>query len=231
MKATLWVFLALSFVAGFADTATFIHLSGLFSSHVTGNFVLLAASLQKPLGEGEFLKLLALPVFAAAVFAATLVHDWLRGSKAEAGLDRHLAIAAGAFLLCGAGLAFFLGRHGGSGARFTLADATAGMITVAAMGIQNAIHRFAAPLGPPTTVMTGNVTQLAVMASRILAQGKKQAGNAPAPPFSLRGLAWLALAFAAGCALSALLTLTWGLVSLAVPGVLLVSLAFAERTG
>jgi uncharacterized membrane protein YoaK (UPF0700 family) len=46
MKPTLGTFFILSLIAGFADTATFIHLSGLFSSHVTGNFVLLAASLQ-----------------------------------------------------------------------------------------------------------------------------------------------------------------------------------------
>ncbi len=231
MKATLWVFLALSFVAGFADTATFIHLAGLFSSHVTGNFVLLAASLQKNLGEGGFLKLFSLPVFAVGVFAATLIHDRLRGNKAEDGLDRHLAVAAGALLFFAGILALFFGRHGGSGAHFTSADVAAGIITITAMGIQNAIHRFAAPLGPPTTVMTVNVTQLAVMASRRIARGKEQTGKPPAPPFSLASLAWLALAFAAGCALSALLTLTWGLVSLTVPGVLLISMAFAERTG
>jgi len=220
MKPTLGTFFILSLIAGFADTATFIHLSGLFSSHVTGNFVLLAASLQRGAGGGELLKILALPVFVLAVATATFIHDRLQGDAAEVVLDQRLAPAAGALLLLGAGLAFFYGSAGGSGP-IVPADAAAGMITVVAMGVQNAIHRFAAPLGPPTTVMTGNVTQLTVMASRRLIRGPAQ--RAPAPAFSLPGLAWLALAFASGCAVSAVLTLAWGLTSLAVPGLLLIA--------
>jgi uncharacterized membrane protein YoaK (UPF0700 family) len=229
MKPTLGTFFILSLIAGFADTATFIHLSGLFSSHVTGNFVLLAASLQKRVGGEELLKILALPVFVLAVAAATVIHDRLRGDKAEVVLDRRLAPAAGILLLLGAGLAFLHGRPGGAGP-MTLADAAAGLITVVAMGIQNAIHRFAAPLGPPTTVMTGNVTQLTVMASRRLIRGPAKGQKAPAQTFSLPGLAWLAFAFAAGCAISALLTLAWGLASLAVPGLLLITAAFWHRS-
>jgi uncharacterized membrane protein YoaK (UPF0700 family) len=113
----------------------------------------------------------------------------------------------------------------------TLADAAAGMITVVAMGVQNAVHRFAAPLGPPTTVMTGNVTQLTVLASRRLTRGLTAAEMASAPAFSLPGLAWLALAFASGCAISAVLTLAWGLASLAVPGLLLIAASLWHRSG
>jgi uncharacterized membrane protein YoaK (UPF0700 family) len=231
MKPTLGTFFILSLIAGFADTATFIHLSGLFSSHVTGNFVLLAASLQKTVGAEELLKILALPVFVFAVAAATFLHDRLRRGETETVLDRRLLPAAGALLLLSASLAFFFGHSGGSAA-MSLADAAAGMITVIAMGVQNAIHRFAAPLGPPTTVMTGNVTQLTVMASRRLARRGTPPEKAPAAPaFSLKGLAWLAFAFAAGCAISALLTLAWGLASLAVPGLLLIAASFWHRSG
>jgi uncharacterized membrane protein YoaK (UPF0700 family) len=231
MKPTLGTFFILSLIAGFADTATFIHLSGLFSSHVTGNFVLLAASLQKNVGGQELLKILALPVFVLAVASATLIHDRLRGDAAETVLDRRLAPAAGALLLLSAGLAFFFGHSSGSGA-MTWADAAAGMMTVVAMGVQNAIHRFAAPLGPPTTVMTGNVTQLTVMASRRLARGLVRAEKAPAASaFSLQGLVWLSFAFAAGCAISAVLTLAWGLTSLAVPGLLLIAASLWHRSG
>jgi uncharacterized membrane protein YoaK (UPF0700 family) len=230
MKPTLGTFFILSLIAGFADTATFIHLSGLFSSHVTGNFVLLAASLQKNVGEEEFLKILALPVFVLAIAIATLIHDRLRPDGTEAVLDRRLAPAAGVLLLLGASLAFLYGRSGGAGP-MTLADAAAGMIAVVAMGVQNAIHRFTAPLGPPTTVMTGNVTQLTVLASRRLMRGPAKGEKAPALTFSLPGLAWLAVAFAAGCAISAVLTLAWGLASLAVPGLLLIAAALWHRSG
>jgi uncharacterized membrane protein YoaK (UPF0700 family) len=35
----------LSFTAGFVDTASFLGLEGLFTAHVTGNFVTLSATL------------------------------------------------------------------------------------------------------------------------------------------------------------------------------------------
>src|SRR5580698_8317888 len=61
--------LVLSFNAGFVDTAGFLALQGLFTAHVTGNFVTLGASLV--LGtSGTVAKLLALPVFCIVVIAA-----------------------------------------------------------------------------------------------------------------------------------------------------------------
>lgn len=61
--------LILSFNAGFVDTAGFLALQGLFTAHVTGNFVTLGASLA--LGtSGALAKLLALPVFCLVVIAA-----------------------------------------------------------------------------------------------------------------------------------------------------------------
>ncbi len=228
MKVTLQVLFALGFVAGFADTATFIHLSGLFSSHVTGNFVMLAASITKGANDGELLKILAVPVFVLTVFGATLVHDRHQADKPETALDRRLAPAAGILLLVAAAIAFAYGRRVTS-TDFTTGDALAGIVAVVAMGIQNAMHRFAAPLGPTTTVMTGNLTQLTVMASRSLLRGAPPAEKAPAQPFSLSGMAGLALAFGAGCAVSAFLTLAFGLISLAVPGLLLIATSFWDR--
>src|SRR6201999_2741543 len=61
--------LLLSLNAGFVDTAGFLALQGLFTAHVTGNFVTLGASLV--LGtSGAIAKLLALPVFCVVVVAA-----------------------------------------------------------------------------------------------------------------------------------------------------------------
>jgi len=55
-----------SFLAGFVDTAGFLALQGLFTAHVTGNFVTIGASLIH--GTSEVLaKLLALPVFCLVI--------------------------------------------------------------------------------------------------------------------------------------------------------------------
>jgi uncharacterized membrane protein YoaK (UPF0700 family) len=64
--------LLLSLNAGYVDTAGFLALQGLFTAHVTGNFVTLGAALA--LGtSGVIAKLLALPVFCAVVIAARLL--------------------------------------------------------------------------------------------------------------------------------------------------------------
>src|SRR5882757_211246 len=63
--------LLLSLNAGYVDTAGFLALQGLFTAHVTGNFVTLGASLA--LGtSGALAKLLALPVFCAIIVLSRL---------------------------------------------------------------------------------------------------------------------------------------------------------------
>jgi uncharacterized membrane protein YoaK (UPF0700 family) len=64
--------LLLSTQGGYVDTAGFLALQGLFTAHVTGNFVTLGASLV--LGtSGAVAKLLALPIFCAVVVVTRLV--------------------------------------------------------------------------------------------------------------------------------------------------------------
>ena len=58
----------LSVNAGYLDTAGFLALQGLFTAHVTGNFVTIGAALVFGTS-GVVAKLLALPVFCATVFA------------------------------------------------------------------------------------------------------------------------------------------------------------------
>src|ERR1700755_3635408 len=75
--AARWILpLLLSLTAGYVDTAGFLSLQGLFTAHVTGNFVPLGASLA--LGtSGAIAKLLALPVFCAIVVAVRLLSSLL----------------------------------------------------------------------------------------------------------------------------------------------------------
>jgi uncharacterized membrane protein YoaK (UPF0700 family) len=146
----------LAFTAGFVDTCGFIALFGLFTAHVTGNFVLIGAAVAGE-QQGIFGKLLALPVFVLAVVATRLfVLSCERRSKS----------AAAPLLL---GQMFFLALFllaGIAAAPITAADAPrailAGMLGVTAMAIQNAASRTAFATLAPTTVMTGNVTQIVI---------------------------------------------------------------------
>jgi hypothetical protein len=67
----------LSFNGGFVDTAGFLGLQGLFTAHVTGNFVTLGAALVFGT-HGVIGKLLALPEFVLVVVLARVIGLALR---------------------------------------------------------------------------------------------------------------------------------------------------------
>src|SRR3982074_592075 len=67
----------LSFTAGFVDTAGFLGLQGLFTAHVTGNFVTLGATLVSGT-QGVIAKLLALPEFIVVIALARIAGAALR---------------------------------------------------------------------------------------------------------------------------------------------------------
>jgi uncharacterized membrane protein YoaK (UPF0700 family) len=144
---------ALAFVAGFVDTCGFLALFFLFSAHVTGNFVVLGAALVQP-HAGVVAKLLALPVFVLAVAGTRLYLLHIAGTRR---VERHLLFMELVFL----GLFLAAGL-----AATPLVDADAplavlaGMLAVMAMGVQNTASRTVFAALSPTTVMTGNVTQV-----------------------------------------------------------------------
>lgn len=147
---------ALAFVAGFVDAAAFIALTGLFTAHVTGNFVLIGAELVTA-STGVMAKLLALPVFVAAVAAARILALFLDRRDADP-LPWLLAVEAA-----------LLGGFGSSGALWSplgspdgAAAIAVGMLAVAAMGVQNAIGRLCLVHLVPTTVMTVSVSQAVI---------------------------------------------------------------------
>src|SRR5580693_9300321 len=89
----------LGFNGGYVDTAGFLALQGLFTAHVTGNFVTLGAALVFGTS-GILTKLLALPVFCIVVIATRLLSSALPRGKLPAleallGL-KVLLLAAGA---------------------------------------------------------------------------------------------------------------------------------------
>lgn len=144
----------LSFNAGYVDTAGFLALHGLFTAHVTGNFVTLGAALVLGTG-GIIAKLLALPVFCVVVMAARLLHYVLVNRDVR--VLRAILLMQTLLLLLGAALAWCYGpfADGDSGA----AIAT-GLVLVAAMAMQNAAQRVHLAKMPPTTLMTGTTTQI-----------------------------------------------------------------------
>jgi uncharacterized membrane protein YoaK (UPF0700 family) len=146
----------LSFVAGYADTSTFVGADGLFSAHVTGNFVIFAYDIITNQLAGSWLKLIAFPVFIVAVFFTTLIIDYTHNDRRAINL---LFVMEG-FLLTIAGLvSWFYGQE----KTVSIVKDLIPMMVVFALGLQNAYGRiFAKELLAPTTVMTGNVTQFII---------------------------------------------------------------------
>ncbi|WP_430390114.1 YoaK family protein [Dyella sp. 20L07] len=187
----------LSVNAGYVDTAGFLALHGLFTAHVTGNFVTIGAALV--LGtSGIIAKLLALPVFCLAVLGARL----LRYRLMDRGLPvvRSLLLLKLALLIVAAALAL---HHGPFGQGDSWTATLTGMTLVTAMAIQNAVHRVHLGSSPPSTLMTGTTTQIMLdIADRIqgVAPEQKDVVNA-----RLARMCFAVLAFALGCAAAALL--------------------------
>ncbi|WP_211471641.1 YoaK family protein [Collimonas humicola] len=148
--------IALSFLAGYVDTVGFIALFGLFTAHVTGNFVLIGSELANP-SHGVLIKLLAFPAFIFAVALTRMAVIWLeRGGRAPM---FYLLLLQLVFLL-GFMLAGYLAEPV-TNSRAPLA-LLAGMLGAAGMGVQNASSRLVLQHLTPTTVMTGNVTQVII---------------------------------------------------------------------
>jgi uncharacterized membrane protein YoaK (UPF0700 family) len=201
LPADIRVPLLLSLNAGYVDTAGFLALQGLFTAHVTGNFVTLGASVA--LGtSGAVAKLLALPVFCVVVIATRLVGALL-SRRRRAALETLLAIKV-LLLIAGAALAIRLGPfHDGDSWRALLT----GMTLVAAMAVQNAVHRIHLGSVPPSTLMTGTTTQIMIdLADLIHADPATQSRS----PSKLGLMSLNVLLFALGCGAAALLFLKFG---------------------
>jgi uncharacterized membrane protein YoaK (UPF0700 family) len=208
MKLSLPVLLSVN--GGYVDCAGFLALQGLFSSHVTGNFVTLGATLV--LGStGVLAKLIALPLFCVVV-ALVRVLGYALAAHAAAQL-RVLLILKFILLLAGAALAIRLGPFPNGDVWPALVT---GMALVSAMAVQNAVQRMHLGAAPPTTIMTGNTTQAMIDLVDLLH------GLPESHPTRTR-LAQMAaniLGFAVGCATAALLFVYLHMWCFAVPPLL-----------
>jgi len=141
----------LSVIAGMVDVIGFLSL-GLFTAHVTGNLVVIAAQLVRG-GPPRLAPILAVPVFMMAVTAAWLIAK--ASDRRGPALLRPLLLVQ--FLLLAGVLILSVVGDPASNRHGLIAGVTA-MIAVSAMGCQFGLLRLALTGAPSTAVMTGNLT-------------------------------------------------------------------------
>jgi uncharacterized membrane protein YoaK (UPF0700 family) len=201
----------MSISAGFVDAASFLALQGLFAAHVTGNFVTFAAATVHGTS-GTIAKLLALPTFCIVVMAARLLRHGL--DRLGTSAFRPLITLEAALLSAAAALAITRGPFADADAPQAIAT---GMLLVAAMAIQNAVHRVHLSTAPPSTVMTGTSTQIMLdVADAIVGVHSDQRAVIQG---RLRSMSAAVAAFAVGCALAALGYVLFGMWCLVLPPV------------
>ena len=214
MKPTLPT--VLSFNGGYVDTVGYLSLQGLFTAHVTGNFVTIGAALVFGTS-GIVAKLLALPVFCMVIIVTRLVSFKLppRWPVLETMLTLKLLL-----LLVAAVFAIAMGPFAnGDGAPAIIL----GMTLVSAMAIQNAAQRIHLGAAPPTTLMTGTTTQMMIDIADMIRGIQGPARDAILA--RLRRMCVAVASFAAGAAAGALLVNAVGSWCFALPPVV----AFLSR--
>jgi uncharacterized membrane protein YoaK (UPF0700 family) len=217
-RAVQALLIVLSVTAGCTDIIGFLVLNGLFTAHITGNLVILAAHLGGG-GEAQIAPMLSVPVFIVMVCLTRL----LAGGLESIGLVSLRPLLMLQFLL----LAGFLVLCVAAGQRID-PNATnailAGMLGVSAMAVQNALVQISLKGAPSTAVMTSNVTRFAMDVGEVLLRGD------PADVAKARSRAAHTLpaivGFTVGCGLGAACEAQLGTWSLALPAGLAL-LAFA----
>jgi uncharacterized membrane protein YoaK (UPF0700 family) len=193
-RAVQVLLIVLSLTAGCTDVIGFLGL-GLFTAHITGNLVVLAAHFVDD-SKARISEMLSVPVFIVMVGLTILLAGGLealgRGSLRPLLLLQCLFLA-GFLILCVAA-----GAHIDPNAPNGI---FAGMLGVSAMAVQNALVQISIKGAPSTAVMTSNVTRFAMDVGRILLRGDP-VNVAEAHNRAVQTLPVI-VGFAAGCGLGA----------------------------
>jgi uncharacterized membrane protein YoaK (UPF0700 family) len=212
----------LSIIAGSVDAIGFLGLGGLFTAHVTGNLVILAAHFVSG-GEAPVATMLSVPVFVAALGLTRLRAGALERigfASLRPLLLLQFLLLAGFFVLCASA-----GPRIDPGATKAI---LAGMLGVSAMAVQNALVQISLQGAPSTAVMTTNITRFMMDVGDVML-GRKPADVAKARDRAMR--TWPAIVgFAIGCGLGATCEAAIGLKSLALPaGLALLAVAMSTN--
>jgi len=152
----------LSLTAGSTDIIGFLGLNGLFTAHITGNLVVLAAHIVA--GDPTiFAYILSVPVFMFILFLTRL----LAGGLEQTGVStlRPLLLLQLLFLVAFLSLCVVWGPWRDANAILAV---IAGMFGVAAMAVQNALVQISLTNTPTTAVMTTNVTHFMLDLGEVL---------------------------------------------------------------
>lgn len=213
----------LSFNGGYVDTLGFLALSGLFTAHVTGNFVTLGAAAAFGLS-GAVSKLLALPVFCLVVFASHSICRKLQARNRSP--IRPMLWVKLALLAAAAILVLFNGPIHADENAITL---VLGMTLVSAMAIQNGLHKAHLAKAPPSTLMTGTTTQIMLDLADLFVDTNKE--EVEAAKTRIVKMAATVLTFAIGCGCAAGIYMAAPVMAFSLPAVIAAIALFADTTG
>jgi uncharacterized membrane protein YoaK (UPF0700 family) len=211
----------LSMTAGSLDVIGFLGLGGLFTAHITGNLVVLAAHVV--VGDAAHLAtVLSVPVFMVMLCLARLLAGGLEAIGRPS--LRPLLLLQFVFLAALLALGVAAGPSIDPGAAPAV---VAGMLGVSAMAVQNALVQVSLKGVPPTAVITTNVTRFTTDIGTVLL------GGDPAAVAKARTRAnhtWPSIVgFIIGCGLAAICEARFGLHALTLPvGLSLLTLAMAQ---
>ena len=149
---------SLALIAGVTDVTSWILLGGLFTAHITGNIVVIAANLVSGTPP-RLASVLALPVFLLTTIVATLVARRFAGHRAR---TTRVLLGAQALLLSVAAALSFVGQA--SAHPNAPLAVTIGLCAVCAMAAQNAFLHLVPVTAPSTAVMTGNIVSATIAA-------------------------------------------------------------------
>lgn len=211
---------SLAAIAGYVDTLSFVALFGLFTAHVTGNFVLIGAG-TAGFGQGVFMKLMAFPAFVVGVVITSVIARSAPAAPGRAAWRIYAVQAALMLAFCVAGIGAVPIVHPENTSVIVCA-----MLGAAAMGVRNARDRLVSrPGSVPNTVMTGNVTQVMLDAFEVLTPSTSPEAKATSRA-RLERMVPAVVAFAWGAVAGALAYRRVGFMALLLPFAALLWLTF-----
>src|SRR5467141_201625 len=179
----------LSVIAGMVDVIGFLCLV-LFTAHISGNLVVIAALLVRGVPP-NVAQVLAVPVFVIAVAAVWRIAKALK--RRGPALARPLLLIQFLLLTC---VLIFSVIHSPVAHPHDWMSVVIAMIAVSAMACQFALLRLSVPAAPSTAVMTGNLTNAALSLLDTLSRGQPLTEDANE---RLKKTLKLVVGFFAGC--------------------------------